>query len=243
MNEEEYARILAESQSMDSSSRSALSVAQMQDLAVSLEEKEKGLVELQLDVDSILNQCFHLLRQDIFTINSKTGNIEWKEIEREKRVLTDEGVDSIMQILRFYINKNNLLSNLEDEKINKLMYRFMTELNDLLFLKYHIMFPLPTEEEIDKEFNRLFSKKQVNEEEREIIRRNLFYELFREKLYEAGMLVAKLEVIVYTTLSRAWRGEERGSIRRHSMVAEFMGNRNLDINNVKKQSGLFKMFS
>jgi len=39
------------------------------------------------------------------------------------------------------------------------------------------------------------------------------------------LLMAQLEQMVYATLNRAWKGEERGSIRRHTTISELIGNK------------------
>lgn len=211
-----------------------------------VEERERGLIEIQLEVDSIKEEIFHLLRQDTYIPNSIDG-IFWKELEKkEERILSDWGIKRIMQIIGFYINKNVLMTNLDDKQINKMMFKLMVNLNELLLLNYEKLFDMPSIEEckkiiiyrisekieienFSKEF--LINKNSINyedilkslkvnvEEEVEKIRR----EIFREKLKEYGILLNQLEAIVYVTLNRAWKGEERNSIRRHSFVNELRG--------------------
>ena len=47
----------------------------------------------------------------------------------------------------------------------------------------------------------------------------------KENIREYGLLIAQLEIIVYAALNRAWRGEERGSFRRHTNISELIGGR------------------
>ena len=47
----------------------------------------------------------------------------------------------------------------------------------------------------------------------------------KEKIRDYGMVIAQLDAIVFTTFNRAWRGEERGSLRRHMNVSELIGAR------------------
>ena len=69
-----------------------------------MEEQEKNLAEAQLDCEETLNRIYHLLRQDVLRITG--GNPNWVSIEdKKKRILTEEGVDRIMQIMYSYINK------------------------------------------------------------------------------------------------------------------------------------------
>jgi len=44
-------------------------------------------------------------------------------------------------------------------------------------------------------------------------------------LSEFELLFEQLSQLVYATLNRAWKGEERGSIRRHTNISEIIGAR------------------
>lgn len=110
------------------------------------QEKEIGLADAQLEVDTIKEDIYHLLRQDVKEINK--GKFEWVDLKSQKeRTLSNWGVDRIMQIIHFYINKNTLLSNFNEEQINRLMLKFIKELNDLILLKYQVLFREPSFEE------------------------------------------------------------------------------------------------
>jgi len=37
------------------------------------------------------------------------------------------------------------------------------------------------------------------------------------------LIIVQLEIIVFATLNRAWKGEERGSLRRRMNVSELIG--------------------
>ena len=45
----------------------------------------------------------------------------------------------------------------------------------------------------------------------------------KEKIRDYGLIIVQLEIIVFATLNRAWKGEERGSLRRHMNVSELIG--------------------
>jgi len=213
-----------------------------------LEDQERGIVNVQLDVDSIKEEIYHLIRQDNYRLD-KNGVGVWESIKDEKqKSLSDWGVDRIMQLIHFYVNRNTLLSNFNEKQINRLMYRFMLELNDLVLLKYELLFRQATFEEcrdiiLERMDNRkkmkMFSLeilgKEANEEEikkelLEEIEKHLEKEIEKvreeqrkEKLREYGLLLTQIEFVVFTTLQRAWKGEERGSIRRHTTISELHG--------------------
>ena len=165
-----------------------------------------------------------------------------------------------MQVIHFYVNKNTLLSNFNEDQIKILMLRFVNELNDLVLLKYQVLFYELSFEECkeiikkrieDRKKMRIFSaeilgtkinEKDVGDKLLEEIEQNLEREMTKvkeeqrkEKLRDYGMLMAQLETMVYATLNRAWKGEERGSIRRHTTISELIGNKP----NPQKNGGIF----
>jgi len=233
-----------------------------------VEEQEKSLAETQLEVQTIIRTIYHLLKQDILRPNKdKDGELDWFPIEDTKqKALTDWGVDRIMQVVNFYINKNILLSNFDEKQINRIMLRFCIELNDLILLKYQLLFRDPSFEECkeilqdrldEKKKLRSFTMeilgKKVTREDEEIMEREILSEIEdrieseiqkikeeqrKEKLREYGLLMAQLEAIIYATYNRAWKGEERGSIRRHTNISEVLGTKPLVSN--ANSGGIFK---
>jgi len=215
-----------------------------------LQEQERGLAETQLEVDSIKEEIYHLLNQD--KLKEINGKFVWVKLENQsERILSDWGVDRIMQTINFYINKNILLSNFDEVQIRRLMLKFIREINDLILLKYQLLFYRPTFEECkeiilkklgDKKKMRMFSMeilgkipddKKEKEIENELLlemettlekeMEKIEQEQRKEKLRDYGLIIAQLEVIVFSTLNRAYRGEERGSLRRHMNVSELVG--------------------
>lgn len=267
-----------------------------------LDNQERGLVELQLEVDTIIEDIHHKLRED--KLVEEDGRREWKPIpKKSERTLSDWGVDRIMRIIHFYINKNTLLSNFDEQTIKRLMYKFVTELNDLLLNKYEVLFMEPTFEECreileyrisERMKKRMFAyevagknkptEKEVNKEIlKEIVVNNMilmqkkkstnqqiyqqiknateddfkenyseFIELALERevlkikseqrdrrVSEYGLMIAELEVQVLSTLNRAWKGEERGSIRRRTSISELIGNSNQNQQHQLQNRGKF----
>lgn len=213
------------------------------------QEENRSIAEMQLEVETILTKCYHLLRQDRLQIDNKTRMETWVGLKDEtKRVLTDEGVDKIMQTMSFYVNKENLLSNFEDKIIQRIMLTFRLALNGNLFMKYKQIFREPTLEECkeilekrlaekrdikvfaaqilnlkydEEEIERIILKETEKKVEEEI--QKIRSEKRRENLMEWELLLEQLSQIVLATLNRAWKGEERGSIRRHTQISEVLG--------------------
>ncbi len=212
-----------------------------------LEKQEKNLAEAQLECEKTLENIYHLLRQDV--LKPREGIMEWTPIDNErKRVLTDEGVDKIMQVMKFYINKETLLSNFNDKQIPVRMLKFCLALNANIFMKYEIYFRVPTLEEcqsilqsriLDKVKMKKMAYEITNQEfdEEEIkkvilkeMEDKIEYELTKIKseqikinLREYELIFTQLEALVDATHNRAWKGEERGSLRRHFNISEVIG--------------------
>ncbi len=229
-----------------------------------LEEQERTIAEAQLEVESILMEVYHLLRQD--TLKPKEdGTFEWVPTsDPTKRVLTDAGVEKIMQVMRIYVNKNVLLSNFTEEQIRRRMLNFCLALNSNLFMKYEVYFRQPTLEEVKNILKeRLERKKQLkkfaaeiagldideNEIEKEVLREiegrieyeleKIKQEIRRRNLREYELIFRELEQIVEATHYRAYKGEERGSLRRHMNVAEIIGNYSNNEENYQKIGKIF----
>jgi len=225
-----------------------------------MQEQEKGLVDVQLEVDSIKTDIYNLISQKSLKMTEE-GKIDWVDLtDQKQRILSDWGVERIMQVIHFYVNKNTLLSNFNEDKINRLMLRFVCELNDLVLLKYQVLFRQASFEECkriiekridDKEKMIVFrleilgkeiNKKKIHDDLFEKIETVLEKEIDKireeqrkEKLRDYGILMAQIEAIIYSTFNRAWKGEERGSIRRHTTISELVGNRP----NPQEKGGIF----
>jgi hypothetical protein len=229
-----------------------------------LQKQDQTLAEAQLEVESILEEVYHNLRQDVSYLKDD-GNLSWKDNPNpRKRTLTDDGVERIMQLLKFYINKNTLLSNFSEDQIKVRMLEFALSLNANFFMKYEVYFRQPSFEECKEilykkleERKKMeimkneFSLKKLTIEEIQNkvlgeIGNEIEYELEkiknevkRNNLREYELLFVQLKAVVEATHNRAWRGEERGSLRRHMNVSEILGVNN-NQRNTKESGGIFK---
>ena len=232
----------------NASQQGALIANQSRQLQYQMEEGEKNLAEAQLDCNETLTKINHLLKQDVLKVNDG-GVLDWEAIaDEKKRVLTNEGVDKIMQVMQSYINKETLLSNFDEKTIARRMLQFSLSFSALVFLKYEIFFRSPTLMEckdilkerikekisnkemtadiLNKEFDVAAVKKSILDEMEE----RMEYELNKIKLEktklnlrEFEMIFTQLNALVEATHNRAWKGEERGSLRRHFNISEVIG--------------------
>jgi hypothetical protein len=103
----------------------------------------QNLIQWQLELDSILERVEHMLRGD--KPKFINGSLIFISPENdEDRIFTDFGVSEIMRVLSMYLNRNTILSNYDEETINWKILDFGNEISDLIYLKYEMMFSIPT---------------------------------------------------------------------------------------------------
>jgi hypothetical protein len=231
----------------------AIGIGQMQQLdrANSMyynQEAEQGLSREQLECKKLLLRLRHILKQDLRKIDEK-GKEMWKAIDTEKRILTDDGVEKIMQMVEVYVNKETLLSNFDEDLIYQRVWdEFASAFNGSLFMKSNFYFREPTIEEAIKVIKERieekvkiregvmsilgipFDKKKFNQEVLNEMEKVLGKEIENvreqkrlENQMDSEMLFLEVVHTVETAHQRAWKGEERGSLRRHTSINELIG--------------------
>ena len=240
VTQEEYENIIGSSQLQQQLNMQNNQVQQQ----LLMQEQEKGLAEEQLDVEEIIDRIYNLLHGREFKEVGENGK-KWVDGKNDIKILSDWGIQRVMQIVRFHINKNTLLSNFREEQISRMMYDFTTELNDIVLLKYQQLFREPTFEECRELIeNSLREKQKVKSFAQEILglkpdqakikedllrelEGRLEYEIIKIKdrerknrIKEYGMLLWEIEQAVYSTLYRALGGKERETLRRHAQFTE-----------------------
>lgn len=261
MNEEQREDLYKEQQIQSQITTNAMKQNQQYQQQMMMEQQERGLAESQIDVEEIIDNIHNLILGKEY-IDEGEGFKKWVDTKDIKmKTLSKWGVHRIMQTIRFHINKNNLLSNFDESQINRLMLSFTTEMNDLVLLKYEHLFKEATFEECKeilkdrlkekvniKKFTlevlgRKIDEIQINKEvmlemenriEDEI--KSIKQEQRRERLKEYGLLLEEIESQVYATYNRAYRGEERGSLRRHTTFSDI---RATGVPQPQKQGGMF----
>jgi len=102
-------------------------------------QNQDNLVVFQLELDNILEKIEHLLRGDIIS-EDENGNIIYTVPEnKDLIVMNDYGVQMVMNLLSFYLNRNTILSNYKAERIYEILFDLGNELSDLIFCNYEKM--------------------------------------------------------------------------------------------------------
>lgn len=97
------------------------------------DERTENLIRWQLDIKEELERIEHLLKGDVLRYDKK-GNEYW---DKDKNPLFNEkGIREILKILNWYLNKNILLSNFDEEEIMVRMKQFSRVLINFIFNNY-----------------------------------------------------------------------------------------------------------
>jgi len=102
-------------------------------------QEHGNLVEYQLDLKEEMERIDHLLRGHVIKRDDE-GNENWVEPADTKfKPFNDYGVQLIMNVIQFYMNRNTILSNYDLVTINIKMKDLGDELADLIYMKYEEM--------------------------------------------------------------------------------------------------------
>lgn len=193
---------------------------------------EDNLIRWQLDMKEDLDRIYHLLKGDQIKEDAK-GIISYVPATHDDlKPFNEFGVQMIMNIMMFYLNRNTLLSNYDEPTIKEKVLDFGRRLSVLIHNRYEeIMMTVDLkqrlEELTDKKIKELPSgvyvtdfkyedgvisynelPKQVMEWKDELKRNHLVKKM---KMYE--MMVGSLVDSVHSAYLRAYKGGERDSLR------------------------------
>ena len=100
---------------------------------------DKNLIEYQLDSSEMIGRVEHFLKGETVGYDAE-GNQVWIKQENEDLNLFNEyGVNSIMTILGSYIDKNTILSNYDEMRINEILADFGEEIAIFIYCNYEKM--------------------------------------------------------------------------------------------------------
>jgi hypothetical protein len=100
---------------------------------------DDNLIRWQLDLKEDLDRIYHLLKGDQKKEDSD-GNITYQSASDDaSKPFNEFGVNLIMNIMSFYLNRNTLLSNYDEDTINTKVLDFGIEFSDLIHNKYEKM--------------------------------------------------------------------------------------------------------
>jgi hypothetical protein len=216
--------------------------------SLAMEEQDKGILREQLDLSEELEMIERRLRGEVLQKNAD-GIKDWVSPPTENlKVLSEEGIYYILSFIQWYINKNTLLSNFDEDTILVKMQDFAHTLNDALYMGYEDYFEQPSFEACKDVIEKRIEKKlEIKKFSREILGLEMDKEKEKNKLLEEmewrieeefekvkiQLMKAKLKKFesifraiqdtVHATYLRAWKGQERRTLREHIQVTENKG--------------------
>lgn len=195
---------------------------------------DENLIKWQLNLREDLDWIYHLLRGDVVK-EDENGNVRFiEQTDDNLRPFNEFGIQLIMNIISFYINRNTILSNYSDEVIEWKVHDFALELTDLIFNRYEEMMMTTT---FEKEFEKAFGGKLVRALNGRIcieLNNRIYFasdymiDLIYRKIYEHllgkmkmyQMIVRAVVDSVHSSYLRAYREGERKSLREARTVTQ-----------------------
>jgi len=203
---------------------------------------EENIAKWQLDLTEDLDRIYHLLQGHYKVIEN--GNEVYKEPEDENQKPFNEfGVQTIMNIMSFYLNRNTILSNYDEETIKVKVLNFGKELTDLIHNKYQEMMLTMDVGKILKELTGKDPVKLPDGRYVRYVKKNLINGKFTVKIVEFDddvmnyvheiqrniimekvkiypMIVRELVDTVHSAYNRAYHGGERESLRKSMHISQ-----------------------
>lgn len=100
---------------------------------------DNNLIVWQLELDNILERLEHLLKGDIVQDDGEGNIVYTAPTDKTLIILNDYGVQLVMNIISFYLNRNTILSNYDDDRIKNILYDLGNELADVFYINYEQM--------------------------------------------------------------------------------------------------------
>lgn len=240
MNDEDLRMLTTMQRELDAERIRRMSIENNYNQDAQVGQDNRNIIEFQLNLQDELDRIYHLLKGDVLLMDDE-GNSRWQEPEDDRlKILSDYGVKQIMNIIYFYINKNTLLSNYDEEMIFWKVKDFGTELADLIFNRYEAFFSYPSPEELYRKYYVICKRENLNITPMKLYEKCIQWskEELQSKLRHYPIIIQALVDSVHSTYLRALKGEERESLRRNTNIHATYDNRFPQEDNQNK----FKLF-
>ena len=211
--------------------------------------EEKSMIKEQLDLSEEIARIDYLIKG--YSLEpGKDGKLIWlKPTDPDMVIFSKYGIHLIRNTVCWYLNKNLLLSNFDEATIRKKMWDFTNDLIDTIFMEYEKVFITPTVKECIEVLKDRIGRRtditcyarevaglEVNREEimgskfKELENRiegeleKIKQQIIKSKLKRYVLIVRTIQDAIHTTFMRAWKGQERATLRQHTHISESRGN-------------------
>lgn len=103
------------------------------------QNQDANLIMWQLELDNILERIEHLLKGDVLQEDGAGNMVYTIPKDTSLIILNDYGVQLIMNVISFYLNRNTILSNYGWERVKEILYDLGNELADVIYINYEKM--------------------------------------------------------------------------------------------------------
>ncbi len=244
MFEQSNADWISANQSVNDTVRNNIELSQL-----GQQVENPSIVKDQLSLGEELNNIHYLLKGYTREVNEDTKELEWTPPKNDDlKILSNYGIQFIMNAISWYINKNTLLSNYDEDTILAKMEDFANDLNDAVFMEYEKVFHYPSFEQCKEVLmERLKKKAQIKSFSMELLGKEVVPEkidqeilkemegrvekeiekireqLIKDKLKRFAIIIREIQDAVHSTYLRAYQGMERSSLRRNTHITETHG--------------------
>lgn len=176
-------------------------------------DKDKNLVQYQLDFKEELDKIFHFLSGH--EIKEQNGEQIWVDPEDDRlKIFSPYGVKTIMNVLSMYLNRNTLLSFYDDKTIRWKVRDLGIELSDLFLNRYEALIFYPSPEELFDLYKPIIKSEELQITEEELYEKCVYWSQEELKTKERHIPIIALALIdmVHSAYGRAFMGKERKSL-------------------------------
>jgi len=131
MNQEEYNQFMQMQTKVAQSELNSTKMNQAVTLFSNQDDASQNLIQFQLDIEKSLLRIERLLRKQV-PKRDNHGNLIYVDCP-ENQLFNEYGINEILNLLSWYVNKEVILSNYSDEQIDLIMFQFSEELIDFIF--------------------------------------------------------------------------------------------------------------
>jgi len=97
------------------------------------EREDDNLIKWQLDIERSLLRLERLLRKQVPKRDEKTNAVYYVDCP-DNQLFNEKGINEIMNLLSWYVNKEIMLSVYEDKQVDLIMQQFADEVIDFIYI-------------------------------------------------------------------------------------------------------------
>ena len=96
------------------------------------EREDENLIKWQLDIERSLLRIERLLRKQVPKRDERTGSVYYIDCP-ENELFNEYGINEVMNLLSWYVNKEIMLSVYDDKQVDLIMSQFADEVIDFIY--------------------------------------------------------------------------------------------------------------